>query len=168
MSELNLNLGSGKSKVEGYLNLDIRNLKEVDIVHDLNKPLPYKDEEVDNIFTSHVIEHFWWQDSIKMLKDWYRVLKPGGKLEIWTVDLDKVIYKMLTNADNPVMMYDANWRIFGKKEPEGQAHHSIFTRRYLNLLLTNVGFKKVGYVDPERYAFKPLHNGINLGMIAIK
>ncbi len=165
---LNINLGSGNTKLKGYINLDKKEGDNIDVVHNLKNPLPYKDGEVDNLFASHIIEHFWWNKTIKILKDWYRVLKPGGTLEIWTVDLDKVIYRMLTNADNPTMMYDANWRIFGKDEPEGMNHHSIFTRRYLSLLLTNVGFKKVGYIDPERYAFKPLHKDINLGMIAVK
>ncbi len=38
--------------------------------------LPFKDETVDFVVSSHVIEHFY--DPIKTIKEWLRVIKPGG------------------------------------------------------------------------------------------
>jgi SAM-dependent methyltransferase len=42
--------------------------------------LPFKDESVDFVISSHVIEHFF--DPIKALKEWYRVIKKGGYIFI--------------------------------------------------------------------------------------
>src|SRR5579863_7989152 len=42
--------------------------------------LPLEDSSVDFVVSSHVIEHF--PDPIKALKEWYRVVKPGGYLYI--------------------------------------------------------------------------------------
>ena len=42
--------------------------------------LPLDDSSVDFVISSHVIEHF--PDPIKALKEWYRVVKPGGYLYI--------------------------------------------------------------------------------------
>ena len=42
--------------------------------------LPLEDSSVDFVISSHVIEHF--PDPIKALKEWYRVVKPGGYLYI--------------------------------------------------------------------------------------
>jgi glycosyltransferase involved in cell wall biosynthesis len=42
--------------------------------------LPLDDNSVDFVISSHVIEHF--PDPIKALKEWYRVVKPGGYLYI--------------------------------------------------------------------------------------
>jgi SAM-dependent methyltransferase len=42
--------------------------------------LPLDDNSVDFVLSSHVIEHF--ADPIKALKEWYRVVKPGGHLYI--------------------------------------------------------------------------------------
>jgi len=42
--------------------------------------LPLEDNSVDFVVSSHVIEHF--PDPIKALKEWYRVVKPGGYLYI--------------------------------------------------------------------------------------
>ena len=51
----------------------------VDIVSPGDK-LPLEDSSVDFVISSHVIEHF--PDPIKALKEWYRVVKPGGYLYI--------------------------------------------------------------------------------------
>ena len=40
--------------------------------------LPYADETVDCVHSSHVLEHV--TDSIGSLREWFRVLKPGGHL----------------------------------------------------------------------------------------
>ena len=42
--------------------------------------LPLEDNSVDFVVSSHVIEHF--PDPIKALREWYRVVKPGGYLYI--------------------------------------------------------------------------------------
>src|SRR5579863_5575294 len=42
--------------------------------------LPFEDSSVDFVISSHAIEHF--SDPIKALKEWYRVVKPGGYLYI--------------------------------------------------------------------------------------
>ena len=38
--------------------------------------LPFKDEEFDYVISSHVIEHIF--DPIAAIKEWLRVIKPGG------------------------------------------------------------------------------------------
>jgi SAM-dependent methyltransferase len=38
--------------------------------------LPFKDGTLDYVVSSHVIEHFF--DPVKALKEWYRVIRPGG------------------------------------------------------------------------------------------
>ena len=73
---LKLNLGGGQYKEEGWTNIDIVDLPEVDIVHDLTKfPWPFKDESVDEIKSSHFIEHLDGETFIKMMEECYRILK---------------------------------------------------------------------------------------------
>lgn len=38
--------------------------------------LPFKDERIDFVISSHVLEHFF--DPIKAIEEWLRVVKPGG------------------------------------------------------------------------------------------
>ena len=77
-----LNLGCGTKPLEGYINHDIQKYNsEVDITFDLEKPLyPFKDNELDEIYSHHVFEHV--RNFIPMVKECYRILKPNGKLII--------------------------------------------------------------------------------------
>ena len=76
-----LNLGCGNDIREGYLNVDISPHKGVDIVADLNEtPYPIKDDTYDKIIAFFILEHL--KDTEKCLKEWHRILKPGGKLII--------------------------------------------------------------------------------------
>jgi len=79
-----LNLGCGTSiyKAENVVNLDCVAAEGVDVVWDLSKmPLPFKDEQFDFIIANHVLEHIpnWFE----CFKELSRVLKVGGKLEVW-------------------------------------------------------------------------------------
>jgi SAM-dependent methyltransferase len=50
---------------------------KVDIVA-LGDDLPFKDNTLDFVINSHVLEHFY--DPIKAIKEWLRVIRPGGYL----------------------------------------------------------------------------------------
>jgi len=169
--EIKLNLGSGtKNLIEDYINVDFMDDPQIDVKHDLNKPLPYKDNSVTCIYASHIIEHFWWKDIDKILIDWFRVLKEGGSVDIWTVDFDKLIYAYLNHEPKRFqeIMGGINWRLFSKKLPKGNEHHSTFNHKYLALLLEKAGFKRIMILDETQYPFRPMHDGINMGLKAFK
>ncbi len=61
--------------------LDIR--EPCDVLWDLNKhPLPFKDEEFDEIYAFHVLEHYGkqgdWKFFFKEWSEYHRILKLGG------------------------------------------------------------------------------------------
>ena len=74
--------GSGSPKLEGFTNIDIRNYSGVDIVHDIISLPMFKDDSVDEIRASHVIEHIHPENITKVLAEWHRILKPEGKIAI--------------------------------------------------------------------------------------
>ena len=74
---MKLNLGCGREIKEGYINADMSRHDGVDVVWDLNVlPLPFKDNSVDEILCSHILEHLI--NPYPLVLDIYRVLKPGG------------------------------------------------------------------------------------------
>ena len=80
---MKLNLGCGNFKKEGYINVDSNPIVEPDVMLNLNEVESYKkwnDNEVDEIFMSHVLEHL--SDPFEIMKQLHRILKPGGILHI--------------------------------------------------------------------------------------
>lgn len=79
---LNIGCGFAQWKKPNVVNVDAFDICKPDVVHDLNKtPFPFKDETFDLVFANHILEHLpnWWE----CLNECARVLKPGGKIEIW-------------------------------------------------------------------------------------
>ncbi len=75
-----LNLGCGHDIRAGWVNLDSAKIEGVDVIHDIEKlPLPFANDEFDEILCSDILEHV---EYIPVLKDLHRILKPGGKLTI--------------------------------------------------------------------------------------
>jgi SAM-dependent methyltransferase len=79
-----LNVGCGREKKEGFLGVDARPFDGVDVVTDLTKPWPWADGEVEEIYASHIVEHFAGPDRIHFVNEAYRVLRPGGKMTVIT------------------------------------------------------------------------------------
>lgn len=76
-----LNLGCGRDIKKGYINLDIIKSKGVDIVHNLNKfPYPFKNEEFDEVFSSHLLEHLL--DFKKTIFEIHRITKRRGRIKL--------------------------------------------------------------------------------------
>ena len=59
--------------------------------HDLVHGLPFGDGCVDFVYSSHFVEHLFLKDTIHLLRDIFRVLKPGGTLRISVPDLEYVM-----------------------------------------------------------------------------
>lgn len=81
---LKLNLGAGKSRMDGYLSVDSIPFEGLDVVADLRETWPWGDNTVSDIHMSHVLEHFTGDERVHIFNEMYRVLTPGGKAYIVT------------------------------------------------------------------------------------
>lgn len=94
---MKLNLGCGKDLKAGYFNIDIQ--RPCDLIHDLRKPLPYKDNSIDEIFSQGFITIFSRKEWRELKKEMVRVLKPKGKLELICHNFEYVLKNFLANTD---------------------------------------------------------------------
>jgi len=82
---MKLNLGCGSKIYEGYVNVDKFDIYNVDIQHDLEKtPYPFKDNSVEEIILSHVLEHLGQDPEvfINIIKEFYRICKNQALIKI--------------------------------------------------------------------------------------
>lgn len=69
-------IGSGPKKRDEWLTLDM--CRGVDVFWDLRNRLPFVDASFDEIYCSHVLEHFGYRDLTKLLFKIHRIIRPGG------------------------------------------------------------------------------------------
>ncbi len=75
---LRLDLGCGAGKAKGFVGFDRFPLPGVDIVGDLDKPLPFDTNSADLVYASHSLEHV--PNIMGTMAEIYRVLRHGGQL----------------------------------------------------------------------------------------
>jgi SAM-dependent methyltransferase len=81
---IKLDLGCGPNKREGFIGID-QFAFDGEVDHVLNigsERLPYDDGSVEEIHTSHFIEHLTPVERCHVINECYRVLKIGGKVTI--------------------------------------------------------------------------------------
>jgi SAM-dependent methyltransferase len=61
------------------------------IYHNVMRPLPFKDESVDYIYSSHVFEHFRRYQLRRVLKNIRNSMKSGGVMRVVIPDIDMII-----------------------------------------------------------------------------
>jgi len=141
---IKLHLGCGNIHFPGYINIDWRITKATDFVGDVRK-LPFPDNSVEIIETYHTIEHFPRRDLPRILKEWWRVLIPGGILIIECPDFDRVVKEYLEGNEKRLN------NIFGLQRFKGDAHLWGYNFPRLKKLLEKCGYKGIKRCEPQDY-----------------
>lgn len=137
---IKLDIGSGDypyTEGGGWTSVDL--YKPADVKADMGS-LPWRDCEVDEIYSSHALEHA--ADEFKAmaaLKEWHRVLKVGGKLTLIVPDLDYCVNRWLKAPDHQSIQM-----LFGMGRDEGDVHHTGWNRQTLMRDLHAAGFEIKG------------------------
>lgn len=166
-----LEIGAMRVKIDNsWENLDIAPSPIVDIVADISKPLPIEENTYDLIYMSHVLEHIPWYDTVKVLKELCRILKPNGVLEVCVPDFKKIVgvyhkqkipdgwYMFNPNKD---FMAWINGRLYAYYRGEQNWHHAAFDENHLYNCLREAGFSDIGIIEKPRTQG---HGWVNLGM----
>jgi hypothetical protein len=144
---LRLNLGCGHVPFDGYLNVDRRALPGVDIVAEVDL-LPFDKNEVDEIFSAHLLEHFP-QEQLRreLLPYWVGLLKHGGVLHSVVPDAESMI-KEYTSGSYP---YTSLREVtFGSQDYDGDFHYNMFVAEQVEELLKEAGLVDVKWLAKGR------------------
>lgn len=126
-----LNLGAGPKPAPGYINIDRSNGQEV-------YPLPYPDNYADEIRASHILEHFGHTETVKVLDEWYRVLKPGGVMKIAVPDFGWIVERYNNRDSIPTQGY-----IMGGQSHPDDFHRTVFDRELLSEAMRYTGLRSI-------------------------
>lgn len=143
---IKLNLGCGDEILAGYINCDMDSAK-ADMLFDAAK-IPFPDNSVDEIRAYHLIEHFPFQKGLGVLKEWFRVLKPNGKLVTETPDLLNTCKKFVEVDEQSRIVLYGHFFAWPDLSP-WQTHYFLFTETQMHWSLESVGFTNIQRVPPD-------------------
>lgn len=149
MEKIKLHIG-GKEPHPEWKILDIEERPEVDFIGNAADLEQFEDESIDAIYASHVLEHFHHSlnnELIETLQEWYRILRPGGKLYISVPDLQVLCWLYLNPNLTPLERHYLMRIIFGAHSNEYDVHKVGFDFDILAMYLAEVGFEECDRVS---------------------
>jgi SAM-dependent methyltransferase len=83
-SGIMLDIGGGGNPQKGYVNMDMRKLPTVDIVHDIedSRGFPLPDNCVTRVLCSHILEHICPKKLMFVMSEIHRVCRPDAQVMI--------------------------------------------------------------------------------------
>ncbi|WP_293351607.1 methyltransferase domain-containing protein [Phenylobacterium sp.] len=159
---MKLNLGCGDKILEGFVNVDVvesRAGQKPDVICDLHQLNPFADDSADEIMAIHVVEHFWRWEVVDILKEWVRVLKPGGKMILECPNLISACQAVLADPDRATLPgaegQRSMWVLYG--DPRWQdplmVHRWGYTPRSLAHVMHDAGLVELRQ-EPAQYKLR--------------
>ncbi|NJO30623.1 MAG: methyltransferase domain-containing protein [Richelia sp. SL_2_1] len=149
---IKLDIGSGQShNDDGWLGVDP--FSPTADVRAYMWDLPYDNNSVDEIFTSHALEHIGKFQIIPTLNEWYRIIVPGGKITIRVPDLEWCVRHWLEHKESVGWDLDV---IFGNQMHDGEFHKTGFTEHTLMMYVSNAKLRITKFEVLDTHSQKTL------------
>jgi SAM-dependent methyltransferase len=184
-AELKVVFGGHWSDNPGWLLLSERH-------QDVTGRLAFADNTVDVAFAEHVIEHVPFAGGVNLLRESYRILKPGGVCRILCPMLDRMMTATLDDANGREYMRNSYSRFFTEEEAllrdqlgldgifeeprafmfnnlyMGHEHRFIWTSGLMIKVMKAIGFKTAdrylpGQGSRSEYCIERRRRGLYLG-----
>jgi len=190
-----LEIGPGKKPIPGFETLNLgegERTEGKDSTHVGDaRNLTFNSNTFDVVYSSHCIEHIPWMQVESTIKEWARVLKSGGTLEVWTVNgyaiakalveyeetgnwsgppisewKNKNILKILN--DDPYLWASGRIMSYPRSgEYDSNLHRVIITPNFLKQCFKKAGLQHVRNMDRSEVRGYD-HGWINMGVCGVK
>ncbi len=160
---LKIHLGCGPDVRKDWINIDLAlNVPphiEKDVVfinHDLREGLPIAHGSCAFIYSSHFFEHLDLEHGVRLMRDCYNALEPGGTFRIVLPDLP-LLFRHYLNGDAEFFSTIDKMKLMGEAEPGTKSivdyinygvyqfgeHKQIYDNEKISAVLRQIGFRSV-------------------------
>ncbi|CAN7443632.1 methyltransferase domain-containing protein [Caballeronia sp. LjRoot31] len=135
-----LNIGCGWDKKEGFINADLNAFHSPDVVADACDLSMFEDGSFDYILAQDILEHMERAKTVVALKEWSRLLSPGGHIDIRVPSLFGM-FELLSKPENraPEKAEQIIHLMYGTQAYNGDYHLAGFTAELLVEYLKRAG-----------------------------
>ncbi len=151
MSEkLKLHLGCGKRFIPGFVHVDLDTFEHIDVQTSLDDLSMFADDSAELIYSAHTLEYFDRIEVAEVLKEWRRVLQPGGLLRLAVPDFEALVEVYREYGDLNMILGPLFGRIEVKTpQPSVFYHKTVYDFQSLKTVLEEAGF-----CDVRRYRWQ--------------
>ena len=139
----------GWEKADGWEILNTNPASNVDHVCNANNLSQFSDDTFSEIYASHVVEHLDYKDELEpALKEWLRVMEPGGIIYISVPDLD-VLARLIISKDKLTLgeRFHVMRMLFGGHVDKYDYHLVGLNEDFLTAFLKRAGYINITKVE---------------------
>ena len=147
--KLKLHLGCGRKYIPGFVHVDALQYHHVDYCQQVDELDNFPNASASLIYACHVLEHFSRWEYKNVLKEWLRVLEPGGLLRL-SVPNFAACAKLYYEEGLQSGLTGLVGLVIGGQRDKYDFHRMIFDEQLLSNSLLEVGFTSVSRWDWHR------------------
>jgi predicted SAM-dependent methyltransferase len=157
---MRVNFACGKQTWDGWYCVDAQQhskaSRPVDLLHafrfdgkTLLNSLPIYDQQADEVHAYHFIEHVYAWEAPAVIREFRRILKPGGRLVLELPNLEKACKNLLQKTTDQYSM----WPLYGDPGTMDpfMCHRWGYTPKTITALLKGAGFKRIAVLPPQTH-----------------
>lgn len=141
-----LHLGCGAKEIVGWFHIDALDFPHIDHRGPVEDLSFIQSGTIELIYASHLLEHFGRRTYMDALREWRRVLCPGGVLRLAVPDFGAAV-KLYSAGTLPRGIEDVRGLVCGGQRDQYDFHGMIFDEADLSRALKEAGFSSTRLWD---------------------
>jgi len=155
-----INFACGKQTWDDFYCVDAvkhpKASRDPDLLHILKfegpvliNPLPLWDGASSELHSYHFLEHVTAWEAVPLVREWARLLQPGGKLILELPNVEAAARNLIAGMNDQMSM----WPLYGNQELQDpfMTHRFGYTPATVRKLLEDNGFTKVKILPPQTH-----------------